>query len=127
MAKNKSKKSQEVQSYRKVVIGYVIQEYILNKHGKYVCTEQYFEFGEDVAREDDDGPVKIDASKEVFQHFDMVQPISYEDFEEWFDENKHSGLLLKQYMSCLNDNPDMTDSFRQWAKTYYDKNIAQEG
>jgi len=127
MAKNKSKKKQEVQSYRKVTIGYIIQEYILNKHNKYICSEQNFEFGEDVAREDDDGPVTIDIEKEVFQHFDMVQPISYEDFEEWFAENKHSGLLLEQFMSCLNDNPDMTDSFRNWAKSYYDKNIAEQG
>jgi len=127
MAKNKSKKNQEIQSYRKVVIGYVIQEYILNKHDKYICTEQYFEFGEHVAREDDDGPVEIDIEKEVFQHFDMVQPISFEDFEEWFAENKHSGLLIEKYTSCLSDDPDMTDSFREWAKNYYDKNIAQEG
>jgi hypothetical protein len=127
MAKSKPKKNQEIQSYRKVVIGCIIQEYILNRHDKYVCTEQYFEFGEDIAREDDEGPVKIDIEKEVFQHYDMVQPISFEDFEEWFSENKHSGMLLEQYLSCLNDNPDMTDCFREWAKNYYDKNIAQEG
>jgi hypothetical protein len=127
MAKSKSKKVQEVQSYRKVTIGYIIQEYILNRHGKYVCTEQYFEFGEHVDREDDDGPVTIDVEKEVFQHFDMIQPISFEDFEEWFSENKHSGMLLEQYMSGLNDNPDMTESFREWAKAYYDKNIAEQG
>lgn len=79
--------------------------------------------GKMLPREDDNGPVTIDIEKEVFQHFDMIQPISYEDYEEWFAENKHSGMLLHQYMSCLNDNPDMTDSFRQWAKNYYDKNI----
>ena len=127
MATNKSQKNQEIQSYRKVTIGYIIQEYILNRHGKYVCTEQYFEYGEDVAREDEDGPVEIDASKEVFQHYDMVQPISFEDFEEWFEENKHSGMLLEQYLSCLNDDPDMQGSFREWAKAYYDKNIAEQG
>lgn len=127
MAKSKPKKNQEIQSYRKVVIGCIIQEYILNRHDKYVCTEQYFEFGEDIAREDDEGPVVIDIEKEVFQHFDMIQPISFEDFEEWFAENKHSGMLLEQYTSCLSDDPDMTDSFREWAKNYYDKNIAQEG
>jgi len=126
MAKNNSKNNQEVQSYRKVSIGYIIQEYILNKHGKYVCTEQYFEFGEDIAREDDDGPVEINIEKEVFQHYDMVQPISYEDFEEWFAENKHSGMLIQKYTSCLNDDPDMTECFRNWAKTYYDKNIAEQ-
>jgi len=121
MAKN------EVQSYRKVTIGYIIQEYILNRHDKYICTEQYFEFGEHVAREDDDGPVEIDIEKEVFQHFDMVQPISFEDFEEWFAENKHSGMLIEKYTSCISDAPDMQGSFREWAKAYYDKNIAQEG
>jgi len=91
-----------------------------------VCTEQYFEFGEDIAREDDDGPVEINIEKEVFQHYDMVQPISYEDFEEWFAENKHSGMLIQKYTSCLNDDPDMTECFRNWAKTYYDKNIAEQ-
>jgi hypothetical protein len=99
----------------------------LNRHGKYICTEQYFEFGEDVAREDDDGPVEIDIEKEVFQHFDMVQPIPYEDFESWFDENKHSGMLIEKYTSRISDDPDTTESFRNWAKSYYDKNIAQEG
>jgi len=91
-----------------------------------VCTEQYFEFVEDIAREDDDGPVEINIEKEVFQHYDMVQPISYEDFEEWFAENKHSGMLIQKYTSCLNDDPDMTECFRNWAKTYYDKNIAEQ-
>ena len=116
----------KIDAYQKVFMGHVVQEYMLNKEGKFICIEQYFEAIDEPYREDENNePVDIDISIEVPQDPDMVQPVSIEDFEDWFEENKNSGQLQEKYLSCVNDNPDMTLCFRDWAKDYYEKTLNQ--
>ncbi len=114
---------QNMKSYQKVVKGQVIQEYLLNKEGKYVCIEQYFEPEKDPFRQDEGETVHIDTTKEVSQDFDMVQPAEKQGFDEWFEENKNSTLLQEKFLSCLNDDPDMTQCFKDWAKAYFNKTL----
>ena len=62
----------EIQAYSKITVGFVTQQYMLNKEGKYICIEQYFTAGEQVDRENEEGePVKIDVSQEVYQELEI--------------------------------------------------------
>ena len=116
----KTVKQKEVQCYQKITLGSVVQEYMLNKEGKYICIEQYFESVNELCRERDGQAVNVDTAKEVSQGFDMVQPVLVQDFDEWFEENKNSTLLQERFLSCLQDDPDIDLCFRDWAKTYYE-------
>ena len=66
----------ETQTYTKVTVGFVTQQFQLNKDGQYICIEQSFIAGDQVNREDGYGdPVVVDISKEVYQSMNMEQPI----------------------------------------------------
>jgi len=66
-----------LKKYQKITLGYVIQDYTLNKKNKYSCTRQLFIAGDEVWYEDDKGnkitiPHILD--KEEYYPFEMQQP-----------------------------------------------------
>ena len=63
-----------IHKYNKITPGFVTQAFE-KKNDKYVCVEQSFTAGDQVDRENEQGePVAVDARKEQYQPFDMVQP-----------------------------------------------------
>lgn len=64
-----------MKTYKKVTIGFVIQDYTEDNNGDYVCISQNFVASDEQTYEDDLGtPLNIDTSKEKYQPFEMVQP-----------------------------------------------------
>lgn len=64
-----------IRAYNKIIPGFVVQQYKLDKKGKYICIEQSFTAGDEIERENENGdPVEIDMSKEVYQPLEMEQP-----------------------------------------------------
>jgi len=71
-------KKQGIKTYHKITVGFVIQEYRLNKKGKYHCIHQTFVAGEEVSYENDMGdaitiPHVLD--KEEYFPYEMEQPV----------------------------------------------------
>ncbi|KKN55664.1 hypothetical protein LCGC14_0579660 [marine sediment metagenome] len=61
--------------YSKTTIGSVTQFYEENDDGLFVCTSQDFVAGDQVDYEDENQkPVEIDTTKEVYFGFEMTQP-----------------------------------------------------
>jgi len=61
--------------YKKVTVGYVIQDYIILEDNSIVCEKQEFIAGDQIDYEDEDGQfLDVDTTKEVYYQFDMVQP-----------------------------------------------------
>jgi len=109
----------EIQAYSKTTVGFVTQQYMLNKDGKYICIEQFFTAGDEVSRENQDGdPVDIDTSKEEYQSMDMEQPETM-SFEDWFEQNKHNDSVQRLYRGFVENCPDCPLCFKEWAKKYY--------
>lgn len=112
----------EVQAYQKITLGFAVQNYMLNKHGRYICIEQYFEGSDDVNRVNEEGDaVDIDIQLEDYQCLDMDQPQDKLDFDDWFEENKHNDSVQRYFRGVIEENPDTTLTFREWAKRYYDE------
>lgn len=70
-------KKQEIKTYQKVTVGFVVQKYEINKKGKYNCIYQAFVAGDEVSYEDDNGnaitiPNILD--REEYYPFEMEQP-----------------------------------------------------
>ena len=108
-----------IKKYQKVTIGFVVQHYKLNKEGKYACSWQSFEAGEQVTREDDNGELlKIDTSKEVEQVMDMEQPDS-QTFDEWYQDNKKNDSVQRYYRGVVENDPDYPFCFKDWCRKYY--------
>ncbi len=60
--------------YKKVTVGFVVQDYIL-VNGKHICVSQDFVAGDQVDYESEEGEtIQVDTTKEQYQCFDMVQP-----------------------------------------------------
>lgn len=115
------KMDNEIQAYSKTTVGFVTQQYMLNKDGKYICIEQFFTAGDEVSRENQDGdPVDIDTSKEEYHPFDMEQPES-DTFEDWYQDNKNNDSIQRIYRGVIEDNPDYPLTFQEWAKKFYDE------
>ena len=113
----------EIQAYSKTTVGFVTQQYMMNREGKYICIEQSFTAGDQVDRENQDGdPVQIDTSKEVYQPMDMEQPES-DTFEDWYQDNKNNDSIQRIYRGVIEDNPDYPLAFKEWAKKFYDECI----
>lgn len=111
----------EIQAYSKITVGFVTQQYMMNREGKYICIEQFFTSGDEVSRENQDGdPVDIDTSKEEYQPMDMEQPEEL-SFEDWFEQNKHNDCVQSLYRGFVENYPDSSLSFKDWAKKYYDE------
>ena len=71
-----SKEEKEITEYKKIVDGFVIQEYV-KKNNKFICTDQDFIAGDTVDREDDDGNEishKVDTGIEVYENIELIQP-----------------------------------------------------
>jgi hypothetical protein len=73
--------------YNKVTTGFVIQEY-KKVDGRFVCVGQEFTAGDQVDREDEYGDIigHIPVAQEVYQSFDMIQPVNLEDHTIRLDE-----------------------------------------
>ena len=70
MAEEKPKK------FKKVTVGFVIQEYQTEKDGSHTPISQEFIAGDQVDYENEYGePVEVDTTKEAHCGFDMVQPM----------------------------------------------------
>ena len=66
--------------FNKITTGFVIQTYD-TQEDKLVCVEQQFIAGDQVDYEDLDGnPIKVDTTKEIYQPFEMVQPVKPHKF-----------------------------------------------
>lgn len=65
-----------INTFKKITIGYVVQEYETQEDGSHVCIEQEFIAGEVQydSTEYGDGLDNVDTDKEVYIGFDMVQP-----------------------------------------------------
>ena len=112
--------TKEIQAYSKTTVGFVTQQYILNKEGNYVCIEQFFTAGDIVERNNDDGDiVQIDTTKEVYQEFDMEQPKTETTFEEWYEENKHNTSVQRHFRGVVDEDPDYPLCFKDWCKKYF--------
>lgn len=113
-----------IQAYSKIIKGYVTQQYILNRYDKYDCFEQFFTPTDDIDRVNEDGdPVIIDTTIELIQEIELEQPKEKLDFDEWFIQNKHNDSVQRLYKGIIEQNPDYTLTFREWAKTFYEKNV----
>lgn len=109
----------KITKYKKITVGFVTQEFT-QQDDKFVCVEQSFTAGDQTDREDDNGnPVHIDDSEEVYEPFDMKQPKGETTFEEWYEENKHTDGLQRQYRGVVEQNPDYELCFKDWCKKYY--------
>lgn len=112
-----------IEAYSKITTGFVTQQYLLNRDGKYVCIEQFFTAGDQVARENEDGDtVEVDTTKEVYQPFDMEQRRSM-SFEEWFQENKRNDAVQSLFRGVVENDPDYPFTFSQWARKYYEESV----
>ena len=113
----------QIQAYQKVTIGFVVQNYMMNKQGKYICIEQSFEAGEQVTREDNNGDhLEIDTTKEVYQPMEMLQPRE-SDFEQWYAKNKNNDNLIYDFKDTIMKNPDYPLCFRDWCRLYYKEHV----
>lgn len=109
----------EIQAYSKTTVGFVTQQYMLNKDGKYICIEQFFTASDEVSRENQNGdPVDIDTSKEEYQPMDMEQPKS-DTFADWYQDNKYNDSVQQIYRGIIEQNPDYPLTFMNWCKTKY--------
>jgi hypothetical protein len=64
-----------MKTYKKIIIGYVIQEFERQNDGRFKCIEQSFGANDQVDYENDNGDtVEIDESKEIYFPMEMVQP-----------------------------------------------------
>jgi len=64
-----------MKTHKKIITGFVVQDYITLSNGTTVCQSQEFIAGDQVDYEDKDGnPVKVDTVKEVCCSFEMVKP-----------------------------------------------------
>lgn len=115
-----------IQAYSKITVGFVTQQYMLNREGKYICIEQFYTAGDGVSREDQDGdPVQIDINKEVYQTLDMEQP-KETSFEQWYQENKHNDSVQSLYKGVVENDPDYSLCFKEWCKQYYSECVDVE-
>ena len=66
--------------FNKITTGFVIQTYE-TQEDKHICIEQRFVAGDQADYEDLDGnPVEVDVTKEIYQLFEMVQPVKPQQF-----------------------------------------------
>lgn len=65
----------EKKKFTKTTIGFVTQFYEETEDGKFVCTSLDFICGDQVDYEgEDQEPIEVDTTKEVYFGYDMVQP-----------------------------------------------------
>lgn len=70
-------------AYKKVTIGFVVQDFVKNDDGSAVCVSQSFIASDQVEYEDELGePVEVDTGKEICYPFDMIQPQNNTLFKE---------------------------------------------
>jgi len=63
-------------TFKKITVGFVVQEYQTEVDGSHTPINQEFIAGDQVDYEDLNGePVEVDTLKEVYCGFDMVQPM----------------------------------------------------
>jgi len=60
--------------FNKVIVGFVVQEYVTLDNGTHVCVGQTFEAGEVQYDNEDCDVIDIDTDKEVYCPMDMIQP-----------------------------------------------------
>ena len=66
--------------FNKITTGFVVQTYE-TQEDKMVCVEQHFVAGDQIDYEDLDGnPVEVNTTKEVYQPFEIVQPVKPQIF-----------------------------------------------
>lgn len=66
-----------IPSYNKITVGFVVQKYVRNAEGDYVCTEQDFTCGDEISYENEDGEDvshALDPADELYQSYLMEQP-----------------------------------------------------
>jgi hypothetical protein len=88
--------------FKKITVGFVVQEYIKNQEGKFVCEEQEFVAGDDVSYEDLDGNALDVIPNDEYQGFVMVQPAPV-----FFDGDE---VYVTELIDRI-DNPDPAEKY----------------
>lgn len=95
-----------MKKYRKITVGFVVQDYIVLPDGKAICQTQNFIAGDQVDYEDKNGdPVDVNIEKEVYCPMDMAQPKQIATGGVKFKCPECGGAKLE----CCEDGPYVSD------------------